>query len=330
MKGLSMQASNSRKKPVKLIFLTGPTGVGKSNLSLKIAKAIGAEIISMDSMQIYRGMDIGTDKLRVEDRQGIAHHMIDIVDPGQRFTSEDYQQMAYQKIGEIISRGHVPMFVGGTGLYLDAVIHDFQFANINISPDLRKKLKADYEKDGGKSLYDKLKEVDPEAYQNIHISEKKKIVRALEVYYSLGQTMSSLKNEQKTSPLWDPLIFILDDDREKLYEKINLRVDQMMDQGLEEENLNIYDHFKNHKSQAFQAIGYREFYWYFRGIINRAELIELIKRFSRNYAKRQQTWFKRYDKAFRYSKSLMSEGEILEDILGKIDNFLEENDVKEL
>lgn len=321
-----MEASKLRQKPVKLIFLTGPTGVGKSSLSLKIAQAIGAEIISMDSMQIYRGMDIGTDKLKIDDRMGIDHHMIDIVDPGRRFTSEDYQQLAYKKIGEIVERGHVPMFVGGTGLYLDAVIHDFQFATINISPKLRNELNAAYENDGGRSLYDKLRKVDPEAYENIHLSERKKIVRALEVYYSLGKTMSSLKNEQATSPLWDPIIFILDDDREILYEKINLRVDQMMDMGLETENMNLYDHFKNHKSQAFQAIGYREFYWYFRGLINKDELVGLIKRFSRNYAKRQQTWFKRYDKAYRYSKSQMTEGEILEDILNKIDAFFNKND----
>lgn len=317
-----MGLENSNIKPIKLIFLTGPTGVGKSSLSLKIAEIIGAEIISMDSMQIYKGMDVGTDKIDKKEMRGIKHHMLDIVEPGERFTVEDYQQMAYKIIDDILERGKFPLFVGGTGLYLDSIIYDYKFANININHDLRKKLISEYDNDNGKTLYEQLKKIDIKSYEKFHISEKKKIVRALEVYYTTGQTISSTKTEDQISPLWEPLIIILDDERDILYDRINKRVDKMIRSGLEEENIKLYNSLKNNNNQAFQAIGYQEYYWYFRGLITKEEMILLIKRFSRNYAKRQQTWFKRYDKALKYSKNEFSEEEILTDIIKNIKSFL--------
>lgn len=308
----------------KLVFIGGPTGVGKTELSLKLAHRIGGEILSMDSMQIYKGMDIGTDKIPKEKREGVPHHMLDLVRPGERFTAHDYQSLAYKKIDEIIARGNHPIFVGGTGLYLDAVIHDYQFAHFNIKSSLRKKLGEAYDRDGGESLYRKLQEVDPESGKIFRKNNRKRILRALEVYYASGKPISYWQKEEKRSSKFDSLIFILTDEREKLYEKINQRVIQMMDEGLVEENRRLFNEDMPRKSQAAMAIGYRQVQWYERGLVTREEMVRLIQQFSRNYAKRQISWFKRYPDAYVFNRSELTTEEILKEMLKRLEAFYNE------
>lgn len=299
----------------KLIFIAGPTGIGKTSLSIGLAKAIGAQIISMDSMQIYRGMDIGTAKAGPLEQDGVVHHLLDVADPGDRFTAEDYQQEAYRAIHVIHEAGSVPLFVGGTGLYMDAVLHDFKFGGLNIHEDLRKKLQADYEKEGGDALLEKLAEVDPVSAKPLFPGDRKKIIRALEIYYATGRPMSQEKKETEFSDRWDPLIFILEKDRQALYQAINERVEGMIEAGLIEENIRLRRAGWPRKSQAASAIGYQEVGWYLRGLVTKSEMVRLIQQFSRNYAKRQVTWFKRYQDAYRFS---LDEGVDREAVLGEM------------
>lgn len=307
----------------KIIFLVGPTGVGKTSLSLSLAKAIHAQIISMDSMQVYRGMDIGTAKATPKEREEVVHYLLDVVDPGDRFTAEDYQSLAYRAIDKIRKQNKVPLFVGGTGLYMDAILHDFQFGGLNINKNLRKKLHADYEKEGGQALLDRLAKVDPVSARTLFPGDRKKIIRALEIFYSTGKPMSAKKREENFSPRWEPLIFILDKERQELYQDINDRVLAMVESGLVEENMSLRNRHWPRKSQAASAIGYQEVDWYFRGLVTEGEMIRLIQQFSRNYAKRQVTWFKRYDNAYRFNIDKETNREdILRLMVDLTENFL--------
>lgn len=285
-------------KPV--LFLTGPTGVGKSALSLALARAMDAEILSMDSMQVYRGLDIGTDKLSKAERTPIPHHLIDIVEPGDRFTAEDYRRLAYEKMEEIWKRGRLPLFVGGTGLYLEAVIKNFQFGHFNQDPVLRASLQERYERLGGQAMLEELAQKDPKRASDLHPSERKKIIRSLELLAQTGRPFADQPKDAGLPADWHPCILILDRNRPVLYKRINDRVDEMLAHGLIEENRALYDAGLSPDAQAMQAIGYREVWWYFRGWVNQTEMRTLIQRFSRNYAKRQITWFRRYPEALRY------------------------------
>lgn len=313
----------------KIIFLVGPTGVGKTALSLSLAKAIDAQIISMDSMQVYRGMDIGTAKATQEERGDLVHYLLDVADPGDRFTAEDYQGLAYQAIQEIRKENKVPLFVGGTGLYMDAILHDFQFGGLNINENLRKKLHADYDREGGQALLDRLAEVDPVTARTLFPGDRKKIIRALEIFYTTGKPMSEKKQEEAISNRWDPLIFILEKDRQDLYQAIDKRVLSMVDEGLVEENRRLREEGWPRKSQAASAIGYQEVGWYFRGLVTKEEMVRLIQQFSRNYAKRQVTWFKRYKEAYHFSLNEdRDREEILETMVELAKNFLEKESTK--
>ncbi|MDD7733010.1 MAG: tRNA (adenosine(37)-N6)-dimethylallyltransferase MiaA [Firmicutes bacterium] len=313
----------------KIIFLVGPTGVGKTALSLSLAKAIDAQIISMDSMQVYRGMDIGTAKATKEEREEIVHYLLDVADPGDRFTAEDYQGLAYQAIQEIRKEKKVPLFVGGTGLYMDAILHDFQFGGVNINEDLREKLHADYDREGGQALLDRLAEVDPLTARTLFPGDRKKIIRALEIFHTTGKPMSEKKREEALSSRWDPLIFILEKDRQDLYRAIDQRVLSMVDEGLLEENRRLREKGWPRKSQAASAIGYQEVGWYFRGLVTKKEMVRLIQQFSRNYAKRQVTWFKRYKEAYHFSLNEdRDREEVLETMVELANNFLEKESTK--
>lgn len=281
----------------KLIFLAGPTGVGKTELSLSLAEAFDCQIICMDSMQIYKGMDIGTAKATKEEQSQIKHHLIDIVEPGTRFTVQDYQQLAYEKIKEITDKDKNVLFVGGTGLYMDAIIKDYSFAHTEGNKALRDRLEDMYQIDQGQRLLNDLTEIDPQTASELNPSDKKKIIRAIEVYKETGKTMSEHKKDEEEQEPWDSLIFILNRDREKLYERINQRVIAMLKQGLIEENMRLAKKGLEKNDQAMLAIGYREVQFYLRGLLTYEEMVRILQQSSRNYAKRQLTWFRKTDNA---------------------------------
>ena len=275
----------------KLVVLIGPTAVGKTKLSIELAKQLNGEIISGDSMQIYRGLDIGTAKITKEEMEGIPHHLIDLKDPDEPFSVAEFQQIVREKITEITKRKKLPMIVGGTGLYIQSVIYDYQFSPQNYHNKWRKILEKKLEIEGSKSLYDELKQIDPKSAEKIHPNNHRRVIRALEIYYSTGKTMSDYLAMQANTLLYEAAIIGLTMEREKLYERINQRVDEMIQKGLIDEVKRLYDQGLRN-CQSIQAIGYKELYAYFDGLLTLEEAIELLKKNTRRYAKRQYTWFK--------------------------------------
>ncbi len=271
----------------KIIAIVGPTAVGKTALAIDLAKELNGEIISCDSMQIYRKMDIGTAKPSLQERQGVAHHLIDIVDADEAYSCADYQTDARRAIEDILARGKLPIFCGGTGLYLDSVLYDRPFAEIPCDEELRARLN---EREA-QELFCELQQIDPESAMATHQNNKKRVVRALEVYYLTGKTKTRWDEEsRKIAPRDDITVIGLDEsDRDRLYARIDARVDEMVAQGLEEEVRALR---LKRTSTASQAIGYHEFFDYFDGKITKEEAILQIKQHSRNYAKRQLTWFR--------------------------------------
>lgn len=314
----------STEKSQKLIFLVGPTGVGKTELSLRIAQKFSCEILSLDSMQVYIGMDVGTAKATPEQRARVPHHLIDLQPPGVRFTVEQYQQAAYEVIQQVIHRGNIPLFVGGTGLYLDAILHDFRFANVNADFSLREELNAAYMLDQGQSLYRRLQKIDPESAEKLTASDRKKIIRSLEVYARTGIPMSRQKIETARSPKWNALVFVLTDQRQALYERINERVDKMLSDGLIEENIRLLRCGISPKAQAMAAIGYKETMWYLRGTLSFSEMRRLIQQNSRNYAKRQLTWYRKNPDAIWLDRGQLTPAQIEERIIEIMTRFLAE------
>lgn len=274
-----------------VIAIVGPTAVGKTKLSLEIAKRFNGEIISGDSMQIYKGMDIGTAKIKEDEKQGIPHYMIDIKNPDESFTVVDFQSYVQQYISEITQRKKIPILVGGSGLYIQAALFNYNFARSKRSQKITKQLEKEIEHYGIEPLYQRLIKIDPKQADKIHPNNHRRVIRALEIYETTGLTMSEYKESQmKESPY--NLIFIgLEMDRKLLYERINLRVDEMIKEGLLDEVEALMQQNFDNKS-SMQAIGYKEFIPYFRGEYNLERAIELLKRNSRRYAKRQYTWFK--------------------------------------
>ncbi len=305
-------------KREKVLVLIGPTAVGKTKLSIEIAKAFNCEIISGDSMQIYRGMDIGTAKIKKEEMDGIPHHLIDIKEPHENFSVAEFQELVRRKITEIHARGKIPFIVGGTGLYIQAVLYDYEFPDDSYDPELRQKLMDEVDEKGIEHFYQKLMAVDPVTAKKIHPNNKRRIVRALEVYYTTGETMSAISAKQKKEPIYDCLIIGLTMDREKLYERINARVDQMMDEGLLDEVKRLYEMDLKDVS-ATQAIGYKELFEYFEGKVSLEEAVENLKRNTRRFAKRQLTWFKNKMTVEWFD---VTEGAKQDEIFHKINGFL--------
>ena len=305
-------------KREKVLVLIGPTAVGKTKLSIEIAKAFNCEIISGDSMQIYRGMDIGTAKIKKEEMDGIPHHLIDIKEPHENFSVAEFQELVRRKITEIHARGKIPFIVGGTGLYIQAVLYDYEFPDDSYDPELRQKLMDEVDEKGIEHFYQKLMAVDPVKAKKIHPNNKRRIVRALEVYYTTGETMSAISAKQKKEPIYDCLIIGLTMDREKLYERINARVDQMMDEGLLDEVKRLYEMDLKDVS-ATQAIGYKELFEYFEGKVSLEEAVENLKRNTRRFAKRQLTWFKNKMTVEWFD---VTEGAKQDEIFHKINGFL--------
>ena len=279
----------------KVIVICGPTASGKTALSIQLAKKIDGEIVSCDSMQIYKEMNIGTAKPTLEEMQGIKHYLIDFVSPDKRYSVAEYKNDAINAIGEIISKGKTPIVVGGTGLYVNSLIYEIEYPSVELDTNYRKKLEEIAEKEGLDRLYEMAMKVDKLAMKKISQNDKKRICRVLEIYHATGKTKTQIEIESRANePKYDYLVFGISMDREKLYDRINKRVDIMIEDGLIDEVkkvLNKYDDFPT----AMQGLGYKEVVEYINGDTTKEEMIEKIKMETRRYAKRQLTWFRRYD-----------------------------------
>ena len=279
----------------KVIVICGPTASGKTKLSIELAKKINGEIVSCDSMQIYKNMSIGTAKPTKEEMQEIKHYLIDCVSPEKRYSVADYKKDAISAIKEIISKGKVPIIVGGTGLYLESLLYNIEYNEIEVNLKYREELEKIEKKEGLESLYTKAETIDSEAMQKISHNDKKRIFRILEIYNSTGKTKTELEIEsRKNEPEYNYLLFGITMDREKLYERINLRVDFMIKEGLIEEVKALKTKYKQLPT-AMQGLGYKEVVEYLENKISKEEMIEKIKQETRRYAKRQLTWFRKYD-----------------------------------
>ena len=277
----------------KVIVICGPTASGKTALSIELAKKINGEIVSCDSMQIYKDMDIGTAKPTIEEMQGIKHYMLDFVSPDERYSVADYKKQAKQAIREIIEKGKVPIVVGGTGLYVDSLIYEIEYQDIEFDEKYRKQLEERSEKEGLEVLYNEAKKIDPEAIIKISPNDKKRILRILEIYNATGKNKTEQEKESRKNEVeFDYKVYAISWDREKLYDRINQRVDIMIDQGLIEEVKKIYSKY-NKFPTAMQGLGYKEVLEYLEGKCNKQEMIDKIKQETRRYAKRQLTWFRK-------------------------------------
>lgn len=280
-------------KKEKVVVICGPTASGKTALSIELAKKINGEIVSCDSMQIYKEMDIGTAKTTKEEMQGIKHYMLDIISPEERYSVADYKKEAKNAIREIIKKGKTPIVVGGTGLYVDSLIYEIEYPNIEFDEEYRKKLEIQVEKEGLENLYEQAKKIDPEAIKKISQNDKKRIIRILEIYHATGynKTEQERKSREK-EPEFDYKVYGLNMPREKLYKRIDLRVDIMIKQGLIEEVEKIYKKYSKFPT-AMQGLGYKEVVEYLNNNLTKEEMIEKIKQETRRYAKRQMTWFRK-------------------------------------
>ncbi|MDE6389168.1 MAG: tRNA (adenosine(37)-N6)-dimethylallyltransferase MiaA [Lachnospiraceae bacterium] len=277
-----------------LVILTGPTAVGKSEISIKLAKQIGGEIISADSMQVYRRMDIGSAKIRPEEMDGIPHHLIDVLEPTEEFNVVTFQNMAKDAIQKIYTRGHIPIVVGGTGFYIQALLYDIDFTENDEDTTLRTQLEQIAKTQGNEALFEMLKSIDPESCEIIHANNVKRVIRAIEFYEKTGMKISEHnKIQRQNSSPYNFVYFVLNADREKLYRKIETRVDNMMEQGLVEEVSALAAAGCNRDMVSMQGLGYKEILDYLEGHITLEEAVYLIKRDTRHFAKRQITWFRR-------------------------------------
>ena len=307
-------------KKVPLIILTGPTAVGKTDLSIKIANDLNAEIISADSMQIYEYMDVGSAKVTKEEMRGVTHYMIDEVKPDYSFSVSEFQKRADKYIDEIISKNKLPLITGGTGLYLNSLIYNMDFAKSNANDKLREELRLELEENGIDYMHNKLKELDEEAANRIHKNNTKRVIRALEVCLS-GEKMNDFSSDLQFNEKYEPIIVVLNREREHLYERINRRVDIMIENGLEDEVKNLLNMGYSKDLVSMQGIGYKEIIKYLDGEYTYDEAIEIIKRDSRRYAKRQITWFRRYKDAKWFNLDEYKDLNTLEkDVLSYIEN----------
>ena len=279
-----------------LIILTGPTAVGKTDLSIQLAKAVDAEIVSADSMQIYKYMDIGSAKVTEEEMQGVKHYLVDEIEPDMPFSVSEYKRMAEEYIDEISSRGKNVIVTGGTGLYLNSLIYDMDFGKSDANQELREELNKELEENGPVYMYAKLVSLDKEAAERIHPNNTKRVIRAIEVAMS-GEKMNDFSKDLRYNKKYRPIIIVLNRDRQALYDRINLRVDIMLKNGLIEEVKGLLEKGYTKDMISMQGIGYKEIIKYFDGEYTLDEAIEIIKRDSRRYAKRQLTWFRRYEDA---------------------------------
>ncbi len=280
------------KKP--LIILTGPTAVGKTKASIGLAKALNGEIISADSMQIYKHMDIGSAKIRPEEMQGIKHYLVDEIEPDEEFHVVRFQEMAKQALEKIYSQNKIPIVVGGTGFYIQALLYDIDFTESNEDTSYRKHLEELANEKGVAYVHELLEKVDPKAAESIHANNIKRVIRALEFYQQTGEKISEHNEVERTkaSP-YDFCYFVLTDEREALYERINLRIDEMMQEGLVEEVRSLKEMGYTRDMVSMQGLGYKEILDYLNGDCSLEEAVYILKRDTRHFAKRQLTWFRR-------------------------------------
>lgn len=279
----------------KVIVICGPTTSGKTSISVELAKKIDGQIVSADSMQIYKDMDIGTAKITKDEMQGIKHYLINIVNPNQRYSVAQFKMDAEKAIEEIIKNGKVPIVVGGTGQYINCLVYNIEYNDIEIDYEYRKKLENIVQTEGLERLYEEACKIDPEAMEKISKNDKKRILRVLEIYRQTGKTKTLLEIEsRKIEPMYEYKIFGINKERQILYEGINNRVDKMIEDGLISEVKSILDKYDEFPT-AMQGLGYKEVIEYLNNIISKGEMIEKIKRETRRYAKRQITWFKKIE-----------------------------------
>lgn len=312
------------KRP--LVILTGPTAVGKTALSIALAKAIGGEIISADSMQVYRHMDIGSAKITPEEMEGIPHYLIDVLEPDQEFNVVVFQELAKQAAAEIYSRGHIPIVAGGTGFYIQALVYDIDFTENDEDTAFRRTLEEQAKREGAEALYERLRTVDPESCESIHAHNIKRVIRAIEFYEKTGKKISEHNREQRQndSP-YNFAYFVLNDDRERIYERINGRVDLMMAQGLVEEVRALRELGCRKEMVSMQGLGYKELLSYLEGETSMEEAVYLIKRDTRHFAKRQLTWFRREKEVIWVDKTVFDHDS--QKILNFMQDFLREKGI---
>lgn len=304
------------KKP--LIVIAGPTACGKTDISIDLAEKIGGEIISGDSMQVYKYMDIGTAKVTKEEMRGIPHYLVDELYPDEEYNVMLFQQKAKQYMEGIYSRGHIPIIVGGTGFYINALVYDNDFSEEEES-EIRKELYAVAENEGAEKLHAMLAEVDPEYAANIHHNNVKRVARALEYYRLTGEKMSEHnKNAKEKETPYNLAFFVLNMDREKLYERINLRVDIMMNNGLEQEVRKLIEMGYSPELVSMQGLGYKEFIPYFNGEISLEQVVDDIKKYTRRFAKRQLTWFRGQTNGTWLDMGTLSKDKALEIMLDEL------------
>lgn len=277
----------------KVIVICGPTASGKTALSIELAKQIDGEIISCDSMQIYKDMNIGTAKPDEEEKQGIKHYLMDFVSPDERYSVADFKRDATRAIKEILNKGKMPIIVGGTGLYVDSMIYGIEYNEIDVDEKYRKQLEERINKEGLEILYQEAKKIDPIAIKKISHNDKKRIMRILEIYKATGKTKTEQEKESRKNEVeFDYKVFAINMDREKLYERINKRVDIMIDKGLIEEVKSLKSKY-NKFPTAMQGLGYKEVVKYLEKEYDRETMVDIIKQETRRYAKRQLTWFRK-------------------------------------
>lgn len=280
------------KKP--LIVLTGPTAVGKTKLSIALAKAVGGEIISADSMQVYKSMDIGSAKIRPEEMDGIPHYLVDVLEPSEEFHIVRFQQMAKEAMEKIYANGHIPILVGGTGFYIQAIVKDIDFTKNEENTEIRAKWEQFAKDHGAEALHEELGKVDPKSAETIPAGNVKRVVRALEFYELSGSPISEHNEEQKAkeSP-YQFAYFVLNDHRELLYERIEKRIDEMLEEGLIDEVKGLKERGFTKDMVSMQGLGYKEILDYLDGNLTLEEAVYILKRDTRHFAKRQLTWFRR-------------------------------------
>ena len=285
----------------KVYVITGPTGAGKTRLAILLAEEMGGEIISADSMQIYTGMDIGTAKATPEERIKIPHHLIDIRSPRENYSVAEFKKDAEAAICDILARGKTPIVCGGTGLYIESLIRGNDFVETDNDPVLRGKLEKEYDEKGGEAMLERLRQIDGELADRLHANDRKRIIRGLEVFMLTGKTATENNRLSRISaPKYEYVLFgILYEDRAELYEKIDKRVDSMLEEGLMEETKSLFEAGLLATPTASQAIAYKELKDFFTGASTYNEAVALLKRRSRNYAKRQITWLRRYEGMIR-------------------------------
>ena len=299
-----------------LVILTGPTAVGKTSLSINLAKAINGEIISADSMQIYKKMDIGTAKVMPEEMDGIKHYLIDVIDPTEDFHVVKFKQMVEAAIDEIYAKGKIPIICGGTGFYIQAILYDIDFTENEIDKNYRKSLEAFAKEKGNEALHEKLNAIDPESAKAIPAANVKRVIRAIEYFEQTGEKFSvhNATQKEKNSP-YNFAYFVLNDDRQLLYNRIDARVDKMIADGLVSEVKSLLASGVRKGMTAMDGIGYKELLDYLEGDGSLDDAISLIKQKSRNYAKRQLTWFRREKEVIWLDKTVLNSDDLLLDTI---------------